>query len=463
MIESPNYERLRELAELANADQPDHALYAQVQDSLTTLEQTITDIRRSPGFVGEVRDSITAFLNERVTLVRTFAFQAEHLQEQYAKAREAISQANTRFGELITHLNTPAETRAAQDLRMVDFNGEVYMSQVEHNKAAAEERNRQREEAALAIINETNGTLDGLLPNHLPSYDSEEQERSSPDTGPATDQTSNSGVGANTSRSASRSTTGSPNGLPHSPLLSGAVLRPLHGDDTSPIRGGVIGDPTQPPVEPPVRWVPGPGGSIRPDPTPVIENPEWPRDVLNHPINARLTPQGPVGGYLPPGINIDDPRWRADYHNPALNGPKPTPSVNIVGGVLTTGAATATGAGAATTSATNGPNTPLPGYPLGMGGATTPTNNPQIRGGIIRPTGTPNANQNTQTTRPTPGMWSTPHNTKNKEDKPRRSLVGYDVARLYQDSPPPIDPTKFGPGNTDDLKPIPRDIDNDRW
>ena len=69
MVQSPNYKRLRELAELAHADQPDHAIYAQIQDSLTTLEQTINGIRRNPGFIGEIRDSINTYLNDRITVI----------------------------------------------------------------------------------------------------------------------------------------------------------------------------------------------------------------------------------------------------------------------------------------------------------------------------------------------------------------------------------------------------------
>ncbi|RRD47383.1 hypothetical protein [Arachnia propionica] len=45
---------------------------------------------------------------------------------------------------------------------MVDF-GEVYMSVFEHNKRIAEKRNLEREKEALRILDEANGTLEGLL------------------------------------------------------------------------------------------------------------------------------------------------------------------------------------------------------------------------------------------------------------------------------------------------------------
>ena len=466
MIQSPNYERLRELAELAHADQPDHAIYAQIQDSLTTLEQTINGIRRNPGFIGEIRDSINTYLNDRITVIQECAHHAEYLHEQYTQARDLISQANTRFGELITQLNTPAESRAVNELHQVDFNGEVFMSQVEHNQELARQRNEAREAEALRILNETNEALNGLLPGPLPQVP-RLGDPNSQANGDGADSTSSSR--RNHSHSDRIGSPGTSHGIPAmSPLPHGALIRPTPLPDVdAPLRGGVIGGPNpQPPspTEPPVRWVPGPGGSIRPDPTPVIENPQWPRDALTHPINARLTPQGPIGGYLPPGIHIDDPRWRDDYYNPALGGPKPntTPTAAIVNGTLTTGAAAAAARGL-TTIPSPGTATGLPGYPLGaLPPGTAPT-----QGGVLRPTGSPAPNSASGATgaRTTPGAWHAPHAGKedDKDKRKPRSLVGYDVTRLDPD-PEPVDPSHFAAGDISTLAPAPPDPDkDDNW
>lgn len=464
MVQSPNYKRLRELAELAHADQPDHAIYAQIQDSLTTLEQTINGIRRNPGFIGEIRDSINTYLNDRITVIQKCAHHAEYLHEQYTQARDLISQANTRFGELITQLNTPAESRAVNELHQVDFNGEVFMSQVEHNQELARQRNEAREAEALQILNETNEAFDGLLTGIIPSR--------GPESNPRDTNSSSSGDGNGSSGNRAGSGPGNAsdvrNPLTRSVLPSTALLRPTPLPDVdAPLRGGVIGGPNpQPPypTEPPVRWVPGPGGSIRPDPTPVIENPQWPRDALTHPINARLTPQGPVGGYLPPGIHIDDPRWRDDYYNPALGGPKPntTPTAAIVNGTLTTGAAAAAARGL-TGIPSPGTATGLPGYPIGA----LPPGIAPTQGGVLRPTGSPapNSASGAAGARTAPGAWHAPHAGKedDKDKRKPRSLVGYDVTRLDPD-PEPVDPSHFAAGDISTLAPAPPDPDkDDNW
>ncbi|RRD05350.1 hypothetical protein EII34_06345 [Arachnia propionica] len=455
MPQSPNYERLRDLAELAHADQPDHAIYEQIQESLTTLEQTVNGIRRSPGFIGEIRDSINTYLNERIAVIQECAHHAEYLHDQYTRARDLISQANTRFGELITHLNTPAETRAVQELHVVDFNGEVHMSQLEHNQEVARQRNEEREKAALAILDETNEAFSGLLIG-LPSVD--------PIKGPGSpaqgDGSNSTGNGSRSHAPSDRSgVPGSNHAIPRSALPSSALIRPLT-DDGTPLRGSVVGGPGLSPTDPPVRWVPGPGGSIRPDPTPVIENPEWPRDALTHPINARLTPQGPVGGYLPPGIHIDDPRWRDDYHNPALGGSRPTtPNAAIVNGTLTTGAAAAAARGLSAIPAP-GTGASLPGHPVGV----LPPGTAPTHGGTLRPAGSPAPTNTSGATgaRTAPGAWHAPHAAGKDEEKEkgRRSLVGYDVTRLDPE-PEPVDPSHFAAGDVTTLTPAPPDPDKD--
>ncbi|MDO5083552.1 MAG: hypothetical protein Q4D89_09135 [Arachnia propionica] len=454
MPQSPNYERLRDLAALAHADQPDHAIYEQIQESLTTLEQTINGIRRNPGFIGEIRDSINTYLNKRITVIQECAHHAEYLHDQYTRARDLISQANTRFGELITHLNTPAETRALNGLHQVDFNGEVFMSQLEHNQEVARQRNEEREKAALAILDETNEAFGSLLTGPQPSRGSGSNPEN---TGPES-----SGKGSGSPRNPvgeDQRNSSDVRAAPRSALPSSALIRPLT-DDGTPLRGSVIGDPTLSPTDPPVRWVPGPGGSIRPDPTPVIENPEWPRDALTHPINARLTPQGPVGGYLPPGIHIDDPRWRDDYHNPALGGSRPTtPNAAIVNGTLTTGAAAAAARGLSAIPAP-GTGASLPGHPVGV----LPPGTAPTHGGTLRPAGSPAPTNTSGATgaRTAPGAWHAPHAAGKDEDKEkgRRSLVGYDVTRLDPD-PEPVDPSHFAAGDVTTLTPAPPDPDKD--
>ena len=249
MIQSPNYERLRELAELAHADQPDHAIYAQIQDSLTTLEQTINGIRRNPGFIGEIRDSINTYLNDRITVIQECAHHAEYLHEQYTQARDLISQANTRFGELITQLNTPAESRAVNELHQVDFNGEVFMSQVEHNQELARQRNEAREAEALRILNETNEALNGLLPGPLPQVP-RLGDPNSQANGDGADSTSSSR--RNHSHSDRIGSPGTSHGIPAmSPLPHGALIRPTPLPDVdAPLRGGVIGGPNPQPPSP---------------------------------------------------------------------------------------------------------------------------------------------------------------------------------------------------------------------
>ena len=222
--------------------------------------------------------------------------------------------------------------------------------------------------------------------------------------------------------------------------------------------------PPYQPGEPAPRLVPTPGGTLRPDPTPIVENPRWPDDVLNHPINAKLTPQGPIGGYLPPGItDIDDPRWRTDYHHPALGGPPKPNGLSIVGGVLGTGAAATAATRAATpivTGISPGTTPYVPGHPMAPG----TTGAAPTRGGTLRPATTTGTGTPGHTTRPTtPGMWGTPPGGapgRDEQDK-KRPLVGYQVTRI-NDDPPTVDPSHFAAGDTTTLTPAPPPED-DRW
>lgn len=464
MLPSPYYDRLLKVVALADAEQLDPAIFSAVQEDLTTIRQTIEAVRRNPGFRGELQGSIKELLDEEASLVAEYAARATYLNDEYTKARQEIDAVKESTRKMVSEIRTPAETAALQEEAS---NGSYGYQLKPYIDKVAEARNEQREREAQRILEETNAAFDGFLTGEPTWY----KETPTP------------GDGSDSAGTSSPRRSPSPADAEHAArkardarwLSSGSVLRPTPDPDVQGVLRGHLLPSFPPPDEPPVRWEPGPGGSIRPVPVPVITDPDDPGNIFKTPFNPRMTPQGPVGGYIPPdALNADDPRWSPSYRNPALNGPPKAPGVNIVGGVLSTGAAaTAAGAGAAgTTGGIGGTGTPIPGYPLGMGGAAAPgssAGSPQIRGGVMRPAGTPGSTTSgtgqggTQSGRPVPGMWSAPPGAKDKEDKQRRSLVGYEVSRLYKEDPPPVDSEKFGSGTVEDLKPIPRDIDNDRW
>ena len=264
-----------------------------------------------------------------------------------------------------------------------------------------EERNRQREEAAGAILDKMNNALNEAAEV---TVDSGHQG-----DGGGSGSAGSGGIGGGSHSSASS---------PRSMGAGGAS-------------GGTAGS-----ALPFGRFHPGDDGTLlrtTHDPRGGTGNLQWPRDMLKYPINARMTPDGPVGGYVPADVlNADDPRWRADYSPPGLASGSGAKATGIAGGVLGAGALAAKGAGNLNAA-----------LPLGAARAGAP-------GSALRPGTMPY------------GYGGAGGAGSSKEKENSRDTKGYKVVRVDDDASRSVVSSSFGAGDAASLRPLDTD-DGDAW
>ncbi len=211
-------------------------------------------------------------------------------------------------------------------------------------------------------------------------------------------------------------------------------------------------NPVSSPVGGPSRL--GSDGILRSEPGYAsYKDAQWPRDALDYPINAKMTADGPVGGYLPADVtNIDDPRWRSDYTSQAL-GPI-TGKAGITGGLLGAGTGLAArglaGAGGAAGFGGLGPGA--------LTGTTTGPTSPMttVRGA----TGAGNSMM-----RPAMGMAGGHGGAGDPKKDKKPGLTGYEVVRLNDaedGDQAPVDESRFGAGDVESLQPIDTN-ERDTW
>ena len=395
MPDSPLYERLTAVANLNTADQGTSDM-DEIRSHIETAKGIVARVRQNPGITGMIKTAIDRKLDSYIALFEMHEKNLTTLRSNHEAACNAMTEAVASFGTISKSLISHHEMEEWHKGKDVSVAGEAIPCDTYYANLM-EERNRQREEAAGAILDKMNNALN-------------EAAEVTVDSG-------NQGDGGGSGSAGSGGIGGGSHSSASSPRSMGA--------------GGPSGS-----ALPFGRFHPGDDGTLlrtTHDPRGGTGNLQWPRDMLKYPINARMTPDGPVGGYVPADVlNADDPRWRADYSPPGLASGSGAKATGIAGGVLGAGALAAKGAGNLNAA-----------LPLGAARAGAP-------GSALRPGTMPYGY----------GGAGGAGSSKEKEDS--RDTKGYKVVRVDDDASRSVDSSSFGAGDAASLRPLDTD-DGDAW
>ena len=401
MPDSPLYERLTAVANLNTADQGTSDM-DEIRSHIEAAKGIVARVRENPGITGMIKTAIEKKLDSYIALFETHEKNLTTLRSNHEAACNAMTEAVASFGTISASLISHHEMEEWHKGKDVNVAGETIPGDTYYANLM-EERNRQREEAAGAILDKMNNALNEAAELTVDS--------GSQGDGGGSGSAGSGGIGGGSHSSASS---------PHSMGAGGSS-------------GGAAGS-----ALPFGRFHPGDDGTLLRtayDPQGGTGKLQWPRDILKYPINARMTPDGPVGGHVPADVlNADDPRWRADY-SPSGNGARAT---GIAGGVLGGGARGAGGLNAAL---------PLGAAGLGASAGAARAGAP---GSALRPGTMPY------------GYGGAGGAGSSKEKENSRDTKGYKVVRVDDDASRPVDSSSFGAGDAASLRPLDTD-DGDAW
>lgn len=399
MPDSPLYERLTAVANLNTADQGTSDM-DEIRSHIETAKGIVARVRQNPGITGMIKTAIERKLDSYIALFEMHEKNLTTLRSNHEAACNAMTEAVASFGTISKSLISHHEMEEWHKGKEVSVAGETIPCDTYYANLM-EERNRQREEAAGAILDKMNNALN-------------EAAEVTVDSG-------NQGDGGGSGSAGSGGIGGGSHSSASSPRSMGA------GGPSGGAAGSAL---------PFGRFHPGDDGTLlrtTHDPRGGTGNLQWPRDMLKYPINARMTPDGPVGGYVPADVlNADDPRWRADYSPPGLASGSGAKATGIAGGVLGAGALAAKGAGNLNAA-----------LPLGAARAGAP-------GSALRPGTMPY------------GYGGAGCAGSSKEKENSRDTKGYKVVRVDDDASRSVDSSSFGAGDAASLRPLDTD-DGDAW
>lgn len=399
MPDSPLYERLTAVANLNTADQGTSDM-DEIRSHIETAKGIVARVRQNPGITGMIKTAIDRKLDSYIALFEMHEKNLTTLRSNHEAACNAMTEAVASFGTMSKSLISHHEMEEWHSGKEVSVAGEAIPCDTYYANLM-EERNRQREEAAGAILDKMNNALN-------------EAAEVTVDSG-------NQGDGGGSGSAGSGGIGGGSHSSASSPRSMGA------GGSSGGAAGSAL---------PFGRFHPGDDGTLLRtayDPKGGTGKLQWPRDILKCPINARMTPDGPVGGYVPADVlNADDPRWRADYSPPGLASGSGAKATGIAGGVLGAGALAAKGAGNLNAA-----------LPLGAARAGAP-------GSALRPGTMPY------------GYGGAGGAGSSKEKENSRDTKGYKVVRVDDDASRSVDSSSFGAGDAASLRPLDTD-DGDAW
>ncbi len=399
MPDSPLYERLAAVAKLNTADQGTSDI-DEIRSHIEVAKGVVARVRENPGITGMIKTAIEKKLDSYIALFEMHEKNLTTLRSNHEAACNAMTEAVASFETMSKNLISHHEIEEWHSGKDVNVAGEAMPCDTYYANLM-EERNRQREEAAGAILDKMNNALN-------------EAAELTVDSG-------NQGDGGGSGNAGS-------GGIGGGSRSSASSARSMGVGGSS---GGAAGS-----ALPFGRFHPGDDGTLLRtafDPRGGTGNLQWPRDILKYPINARMTPDGPVGGYVPADVlNADDPRWRPDYSPPGLASGSGVKATGIAGGVLGAGALAARGAGNLNAA-----------LPLGAARAGAP-------GSTLRPGTMPYGYGGAG------GLGSS------KEKENSRDTKGYKVVRVDDDASRSVESSSFGAGDAASLRPLDTD-DGDAW
>ena len=324
MLSTENYDRVKELLQLSvkpegSQDTEERTMSSDVHTSVDEAKGTSEEFQRDKS-VGQSQTKegadgwMASFGVESKRHLETIRSSKAHHETLRIKMADLVQQgaslSPTLIEPLLESLRHSGElVTIPVDMRgmfggAVEATGRAYISALEKVK------NEEREQAAKAILDQLNSvgkehasTIQTPIPDPpVPNPDDDDKPGPVPPVPPK----------------------------PRRPV--DPTPRPGGGGAGNVVTGGVSGL---------TGGGSGLSGWVRPsgDELGSISNPITDPDDLSHidlartPINARMTPNGPVGGHMPADVlNIDDPAWRAVP--PSSGG-----AARIVGGTLVAGSA----------------------------------------------------------------------------------------------------------------------------
>ena len=325
MVSSPNYDRVKELLQLGvkpegEQDTEERTVSSDVRTAVDEAKGTSEEFQRDKS-VGQsqTKEGADGWMarfgvesNRHLETIRSSKAHHETLRIKMADlVQQGASLSPTLIEPLLESLRHSSElVTIPVDMRgmfggAVEATGRAYISALEKVK------NEEREQAAKAILDQLNSvgkehasTIQTPIPDPpVPGPDDDDDK-----PGPV-------------------------------PPVPPKPRRPV--DPTPRPGGGGAGNVVTGGVSGLTGGGSGVSGWVRPsgDELGSISNPITDPDDLSHidlartPINARMTPNGPVGGHMPADVlNIDDPAWRAAP--PSSGG-----AARIAGGTLVAGSA----------------------------------------------------------------------------------------------------------------------------
>ncbi len=518
MVSTPYYNRLQDVANLSEDGLHDLIGYMiSVKVNLNKARDLVSKVKENPGISGEVKRSIEKRLDEDIASFDRNEKDLDKLQKSHRQAREAIAKATEVYKSLSPDLLSPVESGLLNVTKEVNWMG-VLMPVEKYLEGVEQQKNQERELLALQTLNTMNNELksngfdvtDPSFNNGIPHSDSDMSNSGGSGSGNGTHGPGQGGgAGGQGSYGGGSGSAGSlPGGagggaagsLPPGAGVGAAVgagaaapaisrlLKPAPG------QGGIIRQPSPGVGSGQGRGVtpggtsPGVGGSGS-------EKPRWPEDALKYPIGGKVTPDGPVGGYIPaPVTDIDDPRWRSDFSHPALGGtPNPTKASGIVGGLVGSGAGALAARGAGGLGGVGGAAGMAGGVMMppgmgaagaGMGTAGTVGSGTGAKGGIRGSSSAASMrNSAMRSAGGAGGAGAKPGGAggraggagpmgmagahggaggRSRDDKKSRKLMGYKAVRIDDETTEAIDSSAFGAGDASSLKPMKTD-DQDKW
>ena len=157
MPDSPLYERLTAVAHLNIADQGTSDM-DEIRSHIEAAKGIVARVRENPGITGMIKTAIEKKLDSYIALFETHEKNLTTLRSNHEAACNAMTEAVASFGtisaSLISH-HEMEEWHKGKDVNVADetIPGDTYYANL------MEERNRQREEAAGAILDKMNNAL----------------------------------------------------------------------------------------------------------------------------------------------------------------------------------------------------------------------------------------------------------------------------------------------------------------
>ena len=364
MVDSPNYNKLKELLDmprqpLGGEDRTENAqvgnAHSKVDSAHSNAQAFVSD--KTVG-TSQTQTGANTWMSSFISDVNTHLGNIESTKAHNLTVRESMHTQAARGRELSPVLLSASDIAAShQDpplkLSFADGRVEKYATSDAYLSALEEQKNAQREARAKEILDQIN--TEALAEEKIiysPKGDYvPDAWQSHGDDG----QQGGAGGGGNGRRGG-----GGGNGRRGGGGAGGGLV-PTVGAHT--VAGSGSSEWTTP--------APGEPGSAS---NPISDPTELARyDLTTTPVNQRMTPNGPVGGHMPADVlNVDDPAWRAV---PPSGG-----GARIAGGVLMA----TSGVGAAGVAVSHG------GGFSGIGGLATGVAGSPLRsvapaGGVLRP------------------------------------------------------------------------------